>query len=547
MKLKPTVRALAVAFILVAGPAAATIGPDGEAAVHRDAWTDRVELSETPPDRIPAALARLQGLSIDRDRCEQTPSLDRAVAGMQRQLGLPATGPRDDVDLDPRTARTVARLTACLDRHAKALSASKQPLERVDGPAGVLPAGDLDVSVPARAAILSAMDDLLGEAASVPALSTSDGVTCVDPSCRIQIGGPGNNVYTRDAILILDSGGSDRYENNAAGANALDGIPVAVLVDQGTAADEYVPAQTDLFGAPTIGAGADGGVGVLVDEGGDDRYRALGGTMGAGYRGGGGALLDRGGNDTYDSVFPDGSGSDPTESHKVTMGAAAFASYGMLIDRAGDDVYHQKGVDSIGYGGAGSTGLVRDDAGDDVYRVDPAPTTCGGSPCPIPETSFSGVSLGVGEVGGVGIVLGSAGDDRYACRDVTYYNCLGGAHVGGAFGLMFDPSGDDAYSLGDKPAGTDWIVGGMAAAARGGEGYFVDTLGNDTYESDAHYSGGYGFAGGQATMADLGAGDDQYDFVGTPIVGTRADDSVWMAECPFFTPTCGQAGVGVDR
>ncbi len=114
-----------------------------------------------------------------------------------------------------------------------------------------------------------------------------------------------------------------------------------------------------------------GGVGLLLDGEGDDRYEAGVFAQGAGYWLGTGVLYDGSGNDAYSGVW-------------YVQGAAAHFAIGALYDRGGDDVYLATRSTSQGVGHDFSYGLLLDGRGKDTY-------TCGN------------LCLGSGNAQGVGV------------------------------------------------------------------------------------------------------------------------------------------------
>lgn len=123
-----------------------------------------------------------------------------------------------------------------------------------------------------------------------------------------------------------------------------------------------------------------GGYGLLLDEGGDDVYRAEVMAQGSGFWYGIGALIDAGGNDTYTA-------------HWYAQGAAAHFACGALMDYGGDDTYASVNVSQ---GGAHdfSVAWLLDAAGADRYtgRV---------------------LCLGAGNMNGLGFFADVAGGDAY--------------------------------------------------------------------------------------------------------------------------------------
>lgn len=492
-----------------------------------EVWRPWADLLGVPALDLPAAVASLRGVPLASSRCAgPAPTLDQAIAHLGEALDRPDA--RDPaVVLSSGDAAVLARVVDCMALHAEVLPA-------YDHTAGVAPQE-------LQTAWLSALRDVLAVLPTAP-LTGLPSAGCIDLLCLVILGGCGDNTYTADSALIIDPCGNDTYRNNAGGANPLRLTPIAVLVDQGAGIDSYLPIQTDLYGYPTLGSGYDGGVGILVDEGGSDHYRGLGGTMGTAFSGGG-YLLDRGGNDFYESPYPSPPGSNPGQSNKVVIGAAAYGGYGFLIDESGSDVYVQHGVDSLGWGGAGSVGLLLDLVGADDYVVNPAPTgdVLGGG-----GHTVSGVSIGTGEVGGVGVVLDGAGNDEYACTGLLGYGCIGSSYFGGQMGLVYDRGGNDRYSLPVKEEDDYYSPGGMGSGGLDGLGILVDEAGDDAYTSAAVQSGGYGSAGGEGLFLDRGSSLlDTYSFARPPWVGVRANNQQWVGDSGWGALSA--AGVGIDR
>lgn len=272
--------------------------------------------------------------------------------------------------------------------------------------------------------------------------------------------------------LLVDEAGADRYEGRKFTQGAAS-AGVAILADLGPEDDEYRCLQKaqgygqvrgagvlldagggDLYDANDTeitspspqtaehnvslaqGAGygrrsdADrgwlaGGVGLLVDGGGDDRYSCGVFGQGVGYWYALGALVDLGGDDRYRGVW-------------YAQGASAHYAIGALVDLAGDDRYKGELTMAIGAGHDFGHGVLRDHAGNDHYEC-PANT------------------VGSAVYNGIGIFRDDAGDDTY----VTGRNAIGHAGHGRAehpcFALFLDLGGTDTYP-GGHPAeeGTSW-------------------------------------------------------------------------------------------
>jgi hypothetical protein len=229
--------------------------------------------------------------------------------------------------------------------------------------------------------------------------------------------------------LLLDMAGDDHY---LLGNDPLV-QPSAQLKDrnaslgQGTAYGLRPAAGQD---APT----APGGLALLVDGRGDDRYAAQVFAQGAGYERGMGVLLDGGGHDRMDAAW-------------YAMGAAAHRGSGVLIARGG---------------------------GRDSY------------------TASHATSLGAAHDDSVAVFIGGSGNDRYSLGTLGY----GAAHDGGT-AVFIDRGGNDRYRHREQPCrafGASAHSGGGGDSARGhaeagaeeeprpaNTGLFFDMAGADNY------------------------------------------------------------------
>lgn len=170
-----------------------------------------------------------------------------------------------------------------------------------------------------------------------------------------------------------------------------------------------------------------GGVGVLRDRRGNDRYTGSAFAQGVGYWQGLGMFLEGGGDDQYDTIW-------------YGQGAAAHFALAIFIEEGGSDAYNQRVLPLGMASGAGhdfSAGLHLDEGGDDRYR---APR----------------LSLGTGNWNGLGLFVNSGGDDRY---EVTEEPSLGTGNNSAAspfestrksaptIGIFVDAGGRDAYRV----------------------------------------------------------------------------------------------------
>ncbi|MHC5003891.1 MAG: hypothetical protein ACYTJ0_12285, partial [Planctomycetota bacterium] len=166
--------------------------------------------------------------------------------------------------------------------------------------------------------------------------------------------------------LLLDRGGDDVYVGRewSLGAGCYG---AGVLVDLGDGADVY---RGEFL---CQGVGGPRGLGAIVDEGGRDLYQvngpessaygtpavyqSFGQAMGFGFRhyaaGGIGLIGDLGGDDRY-------------EAGEFAQGGAYYHGLGVLYDAAGRDLYYGNRYGQ-GFGVHQAAGALLDDAGDDTY------------------------------------------------------------------------------------------------------------------------------------------------------------------------------------
>jgi hypothetical protein len=237
-----------------------------------------------------------------------------------------------------------------------------------------------------------------------------------------ETGGAGLAGAIAGCSLIVDYLGNDRYRSERFGQGAA-AFGFAALVDlEGD--DLYV------LGAWGQGFGAAGGVGLLWDQRGDDVYTASGepdtlgrgaplsGAQGAafGFRemlgGGIGILRDGLGNDRYEAamfaqglgywygigVLWDEHGDDRYKAVRYAQGAAAHEAIGVLRDERGDDKYELGFGVGQGMGLDAALGVLFDGAGDDEYRA------------PL-------IAQGTATANGLGILSDLAGMNRFEVRD----------------------------------------------------------------------------------------------------------------------------------
>ncbi len=263
--------------------------------------------------------------------------------------------------------------------------------------------------------------------------------------------------------FLFDEAGADSYRCAAWSAGA--GLYGAgVLVDRGEEADVY---DSEVF---SQGVGGPRGLGILIDAGGSDFYRANGPVqsaydtqgsfmgfsqgVGVGIRpydsGGVGVLLDFGGDDRYEGgefsqgggyywgagLLYDATGDDLYFGSRYAQGFAAHQAFGMLYDLSGDDVYWAMTAAAQGAAWDQSIAALFDGDGDDVYR---AQTLSQGAAAQQSRALLRDVAGDDVYWSSGRNTQGAAGDNAYHFQPQNPVYSLG---------VLVDEAGDDRYTSG---------------------------------------------------------------------------------------------------
>ncbi|MBI5677024.1 MAG: hypothetical protein HZC52_00715 [Planctomycetes bacterium] len=263
--------------------------------------------------------------------------------------------------------------------------------------------------------------------------------------------------------LLLDNNGDDFYSGHV--LNQGVGFFGAGLLSDLKGNDVYFSGQF------AQGVGFTKGFGALIDACGNDFYfaggkypdfrdpeksfQSMSQGMGMGIRpeetivgasGGVGVLIDQKGNDQYHGDY-------------FSQGNGYYFSLGLLHDNEGTDKYYA-GRYAQGAGIHSAIGLLEEKSGDDTY-----------------ECSF-GVSQGCGHDTGIGFLVDYSGNDAY--RSETSSQGIG---LEKGLGVLADFCGDDSYRANDNsegfssPSKTEDIIGiGMLIDNQGNRDTFHDTL-----------------------------------------------------------------------
>ena len=238
--------------------------------------------------------------------------------------------------------------------------------------------------------------------------------------------------------LLFDETGKDRYqgEEYAQGA-AIFGLGLLVDRDRQDSYSAYLYSQ---------GFGLTRGLGLLCDCKGDDTYTATGkypctygmeGVFQAASQGHGSGLrrMSNGRAPLYGGgigLLMDGEGNDRYDAGNFSQGCGYFFGCGILTDRKGNDVIKGSRY-SQGTGAHQAAGIVINDAGDDEYI-----------------SSVAANQAGTWDIT-AGMFLDYAGDDVYTSQSLSQ---AGAAQT--AFALLFDAQGNDSYQAtgGSSQGGT---------------------------------------------------------------------------------------------
>jgi hypothetical protein len=147
------------------------------------------------------------------------------------------------------------------------------------------------------------------------------------------------------AGILIDVAGRDFYQLGGVTPDFRD--PAKATVSMGQGFGFGVRPGKGLQEVP-------GGIGILIDENGDDTYIADYFAQGAAYYYGLGILNDMSGDDRYIAG-------------RYAQGAGIHSAVGVLVDHKGNDSYHASFGVAQGLGHDYGVGILEDDQGDDIY------------------------------------------------------------------------------------------------------------------------------------------------------------------------------------
>jgi hypothetical protein len=317
---------------------------------------------------------------------------------------------------------------------------SRGPDRHASGAALIIDPGGDDVyeRAPVSGGAISVVIDLegddryLGSDVAVHALSAIIDVAGND---SYSAAGAGQGAAIAGVSVLVDLDGDDSYEAGVFGQGAAMYGWGALVERRGN--DRY---RLTAFGQ---GYGGTAGVGLLWDGAGNDTYTGAGlqdayqREGGIGFTQGAAAGL-RGELGGGIGILRDDAGDDRYESQMFAQGTGYYYALGLLWDRGGDDQYSAVRY-AQGNGVHQAVGVLREEAGDDRYELS------------------GGVGQGMGLDLAVGVLIDSAGDDSYRSNYVAQ-----GSGTGNGFGLLADDLGANVWQMGADPRSwghAQWLRG----------------------------------------------------------------------------------------
>jgi hypothetical protein len=250
--------------------------------------------------------------------------------------------------------------------------------------------------------------------------------------------------------ILIDRGGNDRYHAAMWGQGFGGPLGLGLLDDLagndhytlgGLYPNSFKPETPGYEGwGQGVGAGlrsvANGGIGVILDGGGDDLYEYDYMAQGGGYWHGVGLARDFGGNDRRrggtQNEFDGGERTEPVF-QRYACGWGCHYALGFCFDDAGDDTYGGT-IMGLGFAWDMSVGVLCDFGGNDHYEAADQHTQ------------------GCGAQAGLGILFDYEGDDVYLGRgqgnaspSISYHSQ---SACGGNFSFLVDYGGNDEYGCG---------------------------------------------------------------------------------------------------
>ncbi|MCA1813337.1 MAG: hypothetical protein LC624_05225 [Halobacteriales archaeon] len=496
--------------------------------------------------------------------------------------------------LDPRVAAAFAPLVAVVAQAYAEQALVPAQLDFSSPTGQFLPLDAAAASVARGARVLAAVSAFRADVAALQLQADVPGFA--DPLGLVVLGGTAADTFVPDGlladpVLLADLGGDDVDLTSSGGA-----CPLTVQNNWATCNGLALSVRVDLAGNDVYhsvgdrqvaqGAGGFGGLGILVDEAGNDQYviddhvtqgsflqyYITGSSQGAGEAGVG-FLVDAAGNDQYRFNL-DSHGDD---AFAQGQGYGGVGGFGMLLDAGGNDLYDTEVRCDNGVAASNTfcglytdavalypgVAILLDLGGDDVtHAVDVAP-----------DEDYYAQSFAA--FGGLTIQVDASGNDVYYASATSTQggpelNCAyGTAEYAGALAIFIDGAGADSYydETVSPSGGPSTMAEGFSVASGS---LFWDVSGVDVHSMAAFgnsplISGrgsvepgrgpGYGVTETYGIYLDTGGADTYYDVDGTPnrvvthIATIGGNDRNWGGVPQYFggTDLRNFYGIGIDR
>lgn len=364
-----------------------------------------------------------------------------------------------------------------------------------------------------------------------------------DSNTYVNSAGGANGLLGRPISIVIDMGGNNDFISNRSFSQGSGVFGIGILAALGsncTFHAKHLSQGAGFFGCGLLMTGEGShtfeadtfcqgagmfGAGIVWQRGGHSRFKAAQMAQGFGGTSGIGLLLDEGGNDSYvaGGKYPCGWLSNHyfSLSQGFGYGMRPFAGggIGVLCDLKGENHYI---ADVYGQGASYwySAGLLLDLGSNNTYD---SYQYCQGA----------GIHLSSGEL------IDWGGNNTYTAGHI----CQGAAHDY-AVGILIDRGGDNNYT-GDTTA--------QGAAINNSFAMLLDSSGNDVYTgTDPKQSQASGHDGDKreygsiALMLDLG-GHDKYS-------QGQTNNAIWLKplygaglDCEFTNAVAGQASLSLDK
>ena len=299
--------------------------------------------------------------------------------------------------------------------------------------------------------------------------------------------------------LLYDAGGGRDHYRSLRGSQGFGTFGVGALYDDG--GDDSYEGEAAVQGSGTFG------LGILLDAAGNDTRTTFTLSQGYAFTGGVGLLQDLGGDDKYLADVGDPALGGTVIYYSPQLPGAGNSS---LSQGCGEGM--RDDTNSLYW--SGGIGVLRDVSGADVYKG-------------------SVFAQGTGYWFGLGLLMDGSGDDRY---DALWYTQGSAAHA--AIGVLWDVAGDDQYEQTFAPKS-----GNLGTGHDFGNGFLFDMAGNDVMTGGG-LSLGEGNDNGFGLLVDVGGVDTFNGSIGMATLDSSGTGGAANPTYGLFVKAGNQGGDG---